>query len=218
MKKLAIIFTAIAALAGCQKESTLHLNTDNVVMYSLDEHTITSNGTNVSFMSQNPYIASVNKTTGVVTGMHLGETYIDVIADQGTAKVKVTIKPKHYVIIDPYIHWGASKSDILNEVGGKLLEEDDDMLMYLYGDANYGDPHIGTSYVFKDGKLNSIIVVINKEYYADAVLHLAERFQYFGEKGGMIVFGDALQEESVDTIVSIAKYSGQYVILYSQNN
>ena len=215
MKKLAIIFTAIAVLAGCQKEGALQTNADHVTIFPQDKHTITSNGTNVSFSSQNPFVASVNSTTGQVTGLHIGETYIDILADQGTAKVKVTVKPKYNIITDPYIAWGATQSQILDKVGKEPMEEDEDTIMYLYGDANKGDSHIGTNYVFKSGKLSSIMIVINKVFYADAILHLAERFQYVGEKSGTIVYGEAIQESEMNTLVSISQILGQYVILYT---
>lgn len=219
MKKIVIIIAAILALLGCSKESALQLNTEDVVMYSLDEHFITSNGTNVSFSSENPYIASVNATTGKVTGMHIGETYINVVADQGSAKVKVTIKAKYHTITDPYINWGASRSDVLEKVNLAPDFEDDYEISYLYGDANDGDPHVATSYLFKSGvALRSVIVFINNHYYAEAVLHLAERFQYIGEKQDVIVFADAIEDKDIKTLISISKQSGHYVIIYSQRD
>jgi hypothetical protein len=204
-------------LLGCSKESALQLNTEDVVMYSLDEHYITSNGTNVSFSSENPYIASVNATTGKVTGMHIGETYINVVADQGSAKVKVTIKAKYHTITDPYLDWGASKSDVLDKVNMTPFSEDEYQMSFLYGDANYGHPHIGTSYLFRSGvALSSVMVLINNDFYTEAVLYLAERFQYIGEKQNTIVFVDAIEDKDINTLISFSKQSGQYVIIYSQ--
>lgn len=217
MKKIAIIIATIISLCACEKFSTLRLNTEDVIMYSLDEHYIISDGTNVSFSSENPYIATVNATTGKVTGMHLGETYINVTADQGSAKVKVTIKPKYHTIEDPYIKWGASKDDVLEAVGKTPYSYEEYEISYLYGDAYYGDPHIATSYLFKSNiYLRSVMVLINNNYYAEAALYLAERFQYIGEKDNVLVFVDALDIKDVKTTISLYKQSGQYVIIYTQ--
>lgn len=217
MKKLAIIIAAIAVLAGCSKEGRLKLNSEDIYLYSSDKHIITSNGTNVSFSSQNPYIASVNPTTGQVEGLHIGKTYIDVSSDQGKASVKVTVKPMYNVITDPYLDWGATRNDIINKVG-KPYTESDTQLIYQYGDANKGDSHIGTSYILEYGELNSVMIVINDDSYGAALRHLSERYQAIGYSGTTGVFGDALDPDDVTTTVTIGEMYGQCFILYTQRD
>lgn len=214
MKKITIIIAAILALMGCSKESALQLNTEDVVMYSLDEHFITSNGTNVSFSSENPYIASVNETTGKVKGMHIGETYINVVADEGSAKVKITIKAKYHTITDPYLDWNANQHEIENKCGF-ADEINDGNLYYFYGNENYGDKHIGTVYSLKNDRLQNVMVIINNEYFDETALHLAERFQYIGYEDGVYVYMDAMKEEDVKTIISLFKTSGRWIVMYT---
>ena len=215
MRRLAVLIVAIAVLVGCQKEEELKVNTEVVVLNSSDEHIITSNGTNVRFSSQNPFVASVNSTTGQVTGMHVGETFINVLADEGEVSVRVTVEPRYNVLIDPYINWSATRNDIVNKLG-KPYSSSTTQLIYQYGDANKGDSHIGTSYVLDDkGFLKNIMVVINSNNYASVILHLDERYQAMGNSGTTIVFGDAMNSDDVKMTVTIGKYSGQYVILYS---
>ena len=86
-----------ALLLSCSKDEKekLMINSTSVSLHSGDTHFITtSNGTNVTFESQNPYIALVNETTGEVTAMTIGTTIIDVYSDQGNAKVEVTVNKK----------------------------------------------------------------------------------------------------------------------------
>lgn len=214
MKKIVTLIIAIVTLCGCEKNNIgLKVNSQEVIMYSLDEHVITTDGTNVSFSSQNPYVAEVNETTGKITARHIGETLIDVFADQGTNQVKVTVWPKYNVIKDPFIEWGVSMSAIQKSCGAADEINDGD-LYYFYGDEKDGDKHIGTVYMLEDDRLNGIMVILNNKYYDDAALHLAERFQYIGYEDGMYVYMDAMKEEDVKTIISLFKTSGRWIVMY----
>lgn len=217
MKKIAIILVTFWALLGCSKDLGLQLNTTEVVMFSLDEHVITTNGTNVSFVSRDEFVATVNKTTGKITGKHVGETVIDVVGDQGSNSVKVTIKPKYHVLIDPIINWGASRADIEKQCG-KADETSDGNLIYFYGNANNNDKHIGTFYLFDNGKLKNIMIVPNNKYLDDVLVHLAERYQYVGFQEGMYAFTDSMELEEAKTNVATLKLSGQWVVMYQKAN
>lgn len=214
MKRIAIIIAAIAVLVGCTKNMGLSLNTTEVDMYSLEEHVITTDGTNVKFSSQNPFVATVNETTGKITAMHIGKTKIDVTSDQGTNSVSVTVKPKYNIFKDPEIEWGISQYAVECRYG-QPDEQDDEMMTYFFGNARDGDKHIGTAYSFKDDVLLSVLVIINNLYWSEAALHLAERFQYVGEQSDSYVYIDALDSSKAKTMVAMTKMSGQWVILYN---
>ena len=219
MKQLSLIITIIA-IAGCSKMGALKLNTTEVKMHSLDEHYITSDGTNVTFSSRDPFIATVNETTGQVTALHVGETYIDVFADEGKNKLKVTVSPLYNAITDPITSWGMSVKELKSKLGEPLAEEntaeESTYISYAYGNANKGDKHIGTGYYFEKDRLDKVTIIINSDYRLEVVQHLAERWQYYGQEGGMYIFGDTMDIKEMKTYVSLCKMSGLWCILYSQ--
>lgn len=214
MKRIAVIVAAIAVLVGCTKNMGLSLNTTEVSMYSLEEHVITTDGTNVRFSSQNPYVASVNETTGKIKALHIGKTTIDVSSDQGTNSVSVVVNPKYHIFKDPEIEWGISQYAVECRYGHPN-EQNDEQMLYFFGDVKNGDKHIGTAYTFKDDVLKSVLVIINNLYWSEAALHLAERFQYVGEEGNSYVYIDAIESSKAKTMVTLTKMSGQWVIVYN---
>lgn len=213
MKKLAIIFAAIAVLVSCTK--SLELNTYEIYVYSLDEHLITSNGTNVSFSSRNPFVASVNETTGTVTALHVGETYIDVVSDQGSALLKVVVKPLYREITDPYLKWGATKQEVKDAVNKDVFEESSTMITYLYGNANEGDTHVVTMYLFdKNNSLESVCIGTNNSHMLTTIKYLSERYMYYIEEDNVYFFGDSLNVEDASTTVVFMKMSNVWCAIY----
>lgn len=212
MRKVVIILTTILTLVGCSK--SLELNTYEINVYSLDEHLITSNGTNVRFTSRNPYVASVNETTGVVTAFHVGETYIDVDSDQGSATLKVVVKPLHREIADPYLKWGATKQDVKKALK-EWPEDDGDAITYLYGDVKDGDTHIMTIYLFDESeRLEMVCIGTNNSHMINTIKYLSERYMYYIEKDDVYSFGDAINSEDAKTVVLFMKMSGVWCIFY----
>ena len=216
MKKIALAIVAVFCLLGCSKESLLNLNVTEEEMYCSEGCKIICDGTDVTYTSQNPFIAKVDATTGFVTGLHVGETIIDVKAREGVGTVKITVNPRYNVIRDPLIKWGATEYEIESKIG-YADEYDSNSIHYIYGDAFYGDAHITTSYMMENGKLNAVMVIINKNYLLDVFKHLSERWQFYIEKDGMYLFCDAMEPEDVKTSVVLMKYSGQWIIMYTQN-
>ena len=217
MKKIiALVFFCLLSLS-CTKE--LLLNTTEVTMFSLDKHIITSDGTNVSFSSQNPFVASVNETSGQVTAMHIGETYIDVVADQGTSRVKVNVLAKYNIITDPILDWNATKEEIKVKINYPIAGENSSALSYVYGDANNGDAHIGTVYSFgADKMLESVIVVYNPNHFFSVIKHLTERFQYYMGYDDQYMFGNALDAAEADTHILTTEISNMTSIFYYNPN
>lgn len=215
MKKVVFLLAVVLSVIGCEKMgSKLQLNTTEVRMYALEEHTITSNGTNVSFRAENPFVASVNETTGKLEANHIGETKVKVLADQGEATVKVTVIPKYNAIKDPYIKWGATLEEVKANVGVPT-EMADGSPTYMYGDESKGDTHLATGYLMTEGKLSGIMVVLNNSKYQNVALHLAERFQYTGTSGGSYAYMDALSLDDATTAVVLYKMSGRWVVIYA---
>lgn len=181
MKKLFTILCLCLAFASCSKdEETLSLNTTSVVLYAQEEHQIsTTNGTNVSFESENPYIATVNSTTGKVTAMTIGKTIIRVNSDQGSANVSVEVKPKYNTYTEPCTDFSKTKSQIISMYGTPDTETDDG-IMYVHNKTK----HFADMYLF-DNTLSSCAAVIPQDYAVEAAKFLLERYWIVGEEDGI---------------------------------
>lgn len=177
-------------------------------LFSQEEQTIKSNGTDCIYSSQNPFIASVDES-GKVTALHVGETEIEVKAKEGSGKVKVTVKPKYNVIKDPYIKWGCSKDDIKKKFGTPTNENTSNIIYTETLEA-----HAITGYSFTNGELSSITVVLNPGFELEATKHLTERFQYWTKESNAYVFTDSMTE-TFSIYVLLTKVDGIWCIIYS---
>lgn len=212
MKKFIIPLIFACVALGCEQIDTdkkLALNSTEIKISALEEHLITSNGTNVKFSSDNPFVASVNETTGLVAGKHIGETFITATADQGVAKLRVEVVPKYNVINDPYIKWNCSKEELKNKLGSPT-QENGNNIIYTQTLA----AHALTGYSFTNGKLSNITVALNPDYQTSAAAHLAERYEYWGTQNGAYVFTDSLTEKYT-TSVALMKVDGIWCAIYA---
>ena len=216
MRNLLITLIALISFVSCEKTQnenqtlpeTLKLDKTEVTLYSQDEHKITSNGRNCTYSTQDPFIASVNDS-GNITALHIGETFIEVKAEQGSDKVKVTVLPKYNVIKDPYIKWGCAKDDIKAKLGSPAQENSANIVYTETLPA-----HAITGYTFKSGKLSSVTIALNPNYQSDAQKHLAERYQYWTTENGAYVFTDSMTNEW-NTYVILEKVDGIWCIIYT---
>lgn len=221
MKKLTIVLALLTTLVlgGCSEEQQLNLNTTQVVLFSLDEHLITSDGTNVRFTSQNPYIAAVNETTGVVTARTIGETVIDVTADQGTASVRVVVKPKHNLYVEPCVDFTKTKSDIL-AMYGTPESETSTGVMYAHA-TDVSSIHIGDIYLFDSSNtLTSACALINESAALELVEFLCERYMPVDIDGSTYYLVNGLSEETITMMVMVTPMSGYTInqVIYAPYN
>lgn len=221
MKKILLLCIVALFSIGCSKEASLVLDSHEEKLRRLETYSITSNATEATYSSRNPYVAKVDKNTGEVVAQHIGETVIDISAKEGTAAIKIIVEPRYNVITDPIIDWTASVMDVAayeyGKKDGRIEYRDDNTLDYVYGNVRDGDSHIATSYNFENDRLKSVLVLINKEYLEDVKKHLEERWEFYLQQDGKYLFCDALEPQNVKTSVVLMKYSGQWIISYIPN-
>lgn len=212
MKKILTILCLCMAFASCSKdEEPLALNTTSVVLYAQDEHQITTtNGTNVSFESENPYIATVNSTTGKVTAMTIGKTTIRVNSDQGSARVSVEVKPVYNTYTEPCTDFSKTKSQIIS-MYGTPDSESGSTIIYLHNKTK----HFADMYLF-DNKLSSSAAVIPQDYAVEAMKFLLERYWVLGAEDGVYMFVNGHSAETITMGVALSKMSGYnyYMVMY----
>ena len=212
MKKILSLLLLSAMLFSCSKddEPKLMVNTENVSLYSRDSHHITTtNGTNVKFKSQNPYIATVNETTGEVTAMTIGYTIIEVSSDQGRVQVGVTVKSKYNTFVEPCRDFTKTKSQIIS-MYGTPDSQTGNTIGYVYEN---GKAHLADMYTFENDRLSGSAAIIHQDYAVEAMYFLAERYLPIGSQDGMYMFVNGHSKDKITMAVTLTKVQG-YKLYY----
>lgn len=216
MKKyLLFLFVSISLFTtGCNKEDAkkLVLDKTSTQLYQLETSLITSNGTNVTYQSRDPYVASV-KETGEVTANFVGETIIDVKADEGTAEFKVTVNGKYHTFDEPCRDWTKTKSQVFEMHPSLTFSASGDYWMATV-DENKA---MILQYKFDSSdKLESSAITIHQDYAIQAMYFLAERYLPVTEVDGYYFFINGLTASTANTSVAMTKMSGYkvYMIMY----
>ena len=187
MKRFLLLCVAIASVAfvGCSNDDdeSLKLNKKSITLHSLDEFQIECSGSNVTYKSNDPYVATVDDL-GKVTAVLIGETDIEVVAKEGRAKLHVMVDPKYNLYKEPYTDWGKSKSDVIAACGNPD-ESTDTSISYAFDDI-----HIMTTYMFENNKLKGAVAAIHSDYATELVSFLCERYIPVGNDGGTYIFVD----------------------------
>lgn len=215
MKKILSLLLLSVMFFSCSKndEPKLMVNTDNVTLYSGDTHYITTtNGTNVKFKSQNPYIATVNETTGEVTAMTIGYTIIEVSSDQGQVQVGVTVKKKYNTFVEPCKDFSKTKSQIIS-MYGTPDSQTESTIGYIYENDNV---HIADMYNFENDRLSGSIALIHQDYAVETMYFLAERYLPIGSQDGMYMFVNGNSKDNITMAVTLTKVQGYklYYVIY----
>lgn len=200
-------------ILACSKEDEkLILDTTSTSLYSLETTTITSNGTNVTFTSRDPYVAGVDES-GVVTARFVGETIIDVVASEGSAEFKVSVIPKYNTFTEPCHDWTKKSNEVFSIYSNLSFSQSGD-----YWGATV-DKSKGIVYMFKFGdndRLEATSMSISQSYAIEAVYFLSERYLPLDSQDGYYIWVDGLSTESITTYIAMTKISGYkaYMIMY----
>lgn len=193
---------ASVAFVGCSDDDdeSLKLNKKSITLHSLDEFQIECSGTNVTYKSKDTYVAGVDEF-GKVTAMLIGETDIEVVANEGHAKLHVIVAPKYNLYKEPYTDWGKSKNDVVAACGNPD-ESTDTSISYAFDDI-----HIMTTYMFENNKLKGAVAAIHSDYATQLMSFLCERYIPVGNDGGLYLFAGRDNK----TVLGMRKMSGYKV-------
>lgn len=194
------------SLSSCSKENDedvqVTLSPSNISMYYEGTKQLSAvNAT--SWKTEDDFVAEVDNK-GLVTGGHVGKTKIIASNGKHSAFCEVTVIPKYNLYDTPIIDWGASLSTIQNkETHVEGTSTSTKSLGYNYS-KNSSNPCL-VVYNFEDGKLNTIMVVLNYLSYPEAGLYLLERYQpvYTEKTDYTAIFADAYTKDKWKTGVGI---------------
>lgn len=206
-KQLLMLFASAAVLmAGCEKENggNGHGGGSNANIPS----SITVNvgqtynlGSTQSWSSSSEFVATVS-SNGTVTGKHVGNCRVSSSAGNCNVTVRATIN----LFSDPYTQWGASKSQVIAYQGSNYQETSSGDLAYDTG--NEIAPNVG--YVFQNGGLKAVMVVVKTAYVSQVVNHLSQRYRYLGIDGGVHYFANGNSSSDATTAVQFKSYNSNY--------
>ena len=191
MKKINLIIAVIVlVLMSCSKEddnsSSIKINQSDLVTYRNNtiQLSVTYSPSDLKnsgcvWASNDNNVATVS-TSGLVTGVRIGTTYITATLTRSNvlSKIKVTINPMYSMYIEPYTGFGANISTVKSFERRTLLNESATQLVYSGENSNVR----GTAYTFSNGKLISCIALLANTTDATTLLtnFLNERYKLIG--------------------------------------
>lgn len=162
-----LIMASLLCFLSCSKdEEELTISTDYVEIYVGDSFSLTCSKKNVTWSSDNEFIANV--TDGLVKGVHVGETVIHV----EDLTCVVNVKPKYTMFTEPSKNFGASITTIKDEMSGYTLKSQNSTSLSYYGKGKV----LVYAYTFTSGKMKMSGFTVATEDCMDLVEFLDERY------------------------------------------
>ena len=183
-------------VASCQKETIpSHL--------TVPVGSTTNLNTSGSWKSSRTFIATVT-ANGLISGKHVGSCTIS----DNKNRCTVTVTPTTTLFKDPVTKWGVSQSYVTNQEGNDY-ESEDNSITYITNDA----VSPARVYLFENGKLNSVGLLINITYAVDVVDHILERYNNIGERNNAFYFIDGKDLDEATTLVIYKAYNSSYYLI-----
>lgn len=221
--KILLLILSFIAFLQCGKE-------DKKESISFDQHVVTITrgdtkqlnliysaddlkGRVFNWSSSDENVVTVS-TTGLLTGIRIGETRVTVSSSNGrlTDTVHVILQPEYNLFKEPYFGFGASMAVVKANETRELLS-DESGLGYLGENENV----LAVIYTFTDDAMDASCVVFNLT--AEIAAHLsdcfAERYEPIMEDNGAFYFRNS---KGVIAVFSINESMGPNVIYFEESN
>ncbi|WP_334167661.1 Ig-like domain-containing protein [Phocaeicola paurosaccharolyticus] len=211
MKRKLFYVTAIVSLtlfAACSKDDGDDLkitSSRNVELISKKTSQIECSDSKATYASENGYVATVSET-GLITGRRIGETYIDV---NGQKSIKVSVTPVYTQFTEPQFLFGATKDEVYTKVGTNYSLSNESGIAY----TTTNDRVRGYIYLLKDGKVSSVVMVVNSIYFDSLTDFLLERYApaTFSEENYTVLYVNALTADKITMIIGEQVYSASII-------
>lgn len=150
----------------------------------------------IGYSSHNTNIAQVDATTGKVTGVSSGRTYIDIITSEGTAVVEIIVKGMFPYDFGEFI--GAEKTEIYETFGNKPVGEEEDVIVYQNLSEEIQYVRIGINSL--TGKVTDISIYFRNvdSSYANNVTEYLEKLYTIYEKGTTATYKAYINNKEFD--------------------
>lgn len=213
----ALLALSVMSFSACSDddgddEKSFTVNPSSVTFRHGDEVQLeASDNTQVTWSVDDEYIAKIDES-GKLTALHIGATSVKATDSRSkTVTVPVSVAPEYLTYTEPYLGWGASKSEVKGKETRNLDSEDDDNLIYT------ADDDIIVVYMFKDNALSSAAISVKPSNLKDVIGFLGERYWYLGYKDKFFVFTDKKSVSVGAKLTSLTKYLVTYVPYTASN-
>ncbi len=216
---IAVVFSS-ASFTSCSSddsESSFGFSKDTYMTVVGRSGKVSFDGNASSWSSSNDFVASVS-SDGTITANHVGTC--DIIASSGrqSAKCTIDVEPIYTTYTDPLVKWGASKSDVKAYEKRTLAQEQTNSLTYKIEKGAVK----GLQYNFENGKLSSVMVLIDHEYNTSIATEMAEflkeRYRVISVSANESYFSDGNDKSSSSTLVIVqidpSGYRGTMIVYY----
>ena len=218
MKRFLFYVTAIVALtlfAACSKNDGDDLkitSSRNVELTSKNTSQIECSDSKATYASENEYVATVS-ATGLITAKRIGETYIDV---NGQKSVKVSVTPAHTDFTEPQLLFGATKDEVLAKVGTNYILSDEDGVAYMTSNIRIK----GYLYILTDGKVSSVVMMVNSDYLNSLTDFLLERYIpiTISEEDYTALYANGLTADKITMLIGEQIYSASIINVFYMPN
>jgi len=211
MKRILFYVTAIVSLtlfAACSKDDGNGFNitsSKSVELTSKKTSQIECSDPKATYTSENEYVATVSET-GLITGKRVGETYIDV---NGQKSIKVSVTLVYTQFTEPEFLFGATKDEVYAKVGTNYSLSNESGIAY----TTTNDRVRGYLYLLKDGKVSSVVMVVNSIYFDSLTDFLLKRYApaTFSEENYTVLYVNALTADKITMIIGEQVYSASII-------
>jgi len=192
MKKLSFLILLSTLLLSCNTNTTpgLMIETESILLYHGETAVLGASSENglVYYKSSDNSIATVDNN-GVVTANLVGTTYITVLDGKEAIACKITVTPRYFVEINPYVVFGASSAEVKSKVKEVFIEERTisnntaEKTLVYYNQTTDEKSRITYEYHFYNDKLTFTGVFIKSgvEFFNDMMHYLDETYYFNNE-------------------------------------
>lgn len=217
---IAVVFSSVA-FSSCSSDddgdSSFGFLKDTFTTIVGGSGKVSFNGSASSWSSSNDFVASVS-SEGIITANHVGTCEIIASSGRQSAKCTINVEPIYTTYTDPLVKWGASKSDVKAYEKRTLVQEQTNTLTYKIDKGAVK----GLQYNFENGKLSSVMVLIDHEYNTSIATEMAEflkeRYRVISVSASESYFSDGNDKSSSSTLVIVqidpSGYRGTMLVYY----
>jgi len=192
MKKFSFLILLSTLLLSCNTNTTpgLLIETESILLYHGETAVLGASSENglVYYNSSDSLVAEVDEK-GVVTANVVGTTYITVLDGKEAKACKVTVTPRFFVPINPYVNFGATIDELKKSVKDVFIEErtinnnSAEKTLVYYNQKENEKSRITYEYQFLNNKLIStgVFVNIGVDYFNNMMNYLDETY-YFDDE------------------------------------
>lgn len=192
----------------CDKTSLeLHVDeTDTIHLIHNSDLDYITNSNFVAFIS--PW-RSQTPDIGIIRGMHVGETKIEITSGKSSIFIDVKVVPIYHTYIEPDLQWDESLNQIKEKYGIPSFETTD-TIRY----DNYSENAPILEFIFASSKLKKVSVFVIKEVESELKQFLEERYTYINDINDYdMTMANGFSQGSAKIIIGSKIYNSKYRII-----